>query len=253
MHLEGPFLSPLRKGAHDERNIVAPDLELAARLLAAGKVTMMTLAPERPGALDLVTMLVEHGVVVSCGHSDATAAEAKAAFGRGASVVTHLFNAQRPFAHREPGIAGAALDSDAISSIIVDGLHLAEETVRIVMAAAPGRIALITDSVSAAGRPDGRYPLGDRTVTVRDGAVRLDDGTLAGSVLTMDQAVRNTIDLGVPFEDAVAAASAVPARAVRRNDLGSLRPGSVADVVVLDDALFVLRTLVGGEEVHLSR
>jgi N-acetylglucosamine-6-phosphate deacetylase len=249
MHLEGPFLSPARKGAHDERNIVPPDLELAARLLGAGPVTMVTLAPEQPGALDLVTMLVDRGIVVSCGHSDATAEQAKAAFARGASAVTHLFNAQRPFLHRDPGIAGAALDSDVVASIIVDGMHLAPETVRIAMAAAPQRIALITDAVSATGLADGVYPLGDRTVVVRDGAVHLEDGTLAGSVLTMDRAVRNTIDLGVSFEAAVAAATEVPARAVRRPDLGSLRPGAAADIAVLDDALTVRRTLVAGVEV----
>lgn len=249
-HVEGPFLSPARKGAHDAANIVPPDLEHAERLLAAGPVRMMTLAPELPGALELVQMLVGRGVVVACGHSDATAAEARAAFERGASVVTHLFNAQRPFSHRDPGIVGAALDSDAVVSIIVDGFHLAAETVRITMAAAPGRVALITDAIAAAGLGDGAHRLGDRSVVVSGGAVRLADGTLAGSALTMDRAVRNLIDLGIGFEEAVAAATEVPARAIRRTDLGILGPGSRADITVLDDALQVTRTLVAGTEVH---
>jgi N-acetylglucosamine-6-phosphate deacetylase len=250
MHLEGPFLALNRKGAHEARNIMDPDAALAVRLIAAGPVTMMTLAPERPEALELVTMLVDQGIVVSCGHSDATAAEAKAAFARGASAVTHLFNAQRPFDHREPGIVGAALDSDIVASIIVDGFHLAAETVRLAMAAAPGRIALITDAIAATGLGPGTFPLGDRTVTVAAGGARLDDGTLAGSVLTMDEAVRNMVDLGIGFESAVAAATAVPARAVGRSDIGSLCADGRADIVVLDDSLAVVRTLVGGQEIH---
>jgi N-acetylglucosamine-6-phosphate deacetylase len=247
MHLEGPFLSPDRYGAHEPGLLVAPDPALLERLLASGPVSMVTLAPELPGALDLIDLLVGRGVAVACGHSDATAATANAAFERGATVVTHLFNAQRPFHHRDPGIAGAALvRSDVTVSIIADRIHLADEAMRLTFAA-PAPVALITDAIAAAGRPDGSYPLGNRTVTVTHGEARLVDGTLAGSVLTMDAAVRNVVDIGIDLADAIAAATAVPAAAVGRHDLGSLRPGAQADVIVLDDELHVTRTLVGGD------
>ncbi len=250
MHLEGPFLSPDRTGAHDPAFIADPDAATLERLLDAGPVTMVTLAPERPGALELIDLLVSRGIAVACGHSDATAAEAHAAFDRGATAVTHLFNAQRPFTHRDPGIAGAALSREDVTvSLIVDGIHLADETVRLALAA-PGRVALITDAIAAAGQPDGTYPLGNRTVKVDQGSARLDDGTLAGSVLTMDVAVRNLVDLGASLPDAVAAATVVPADAVHRSDLGRLEVGAGADVAVLDGDLFVERTFVAGETAY---
>jgi N-acetylglucosamine-6-phosphate deacetylase len=249
MHLEGPFLSPLRAGAHDAAAIIDPDPAVLERLLDAGPVTMVTVAPERPGALELIDLLIAEGIAVACGHSDATAAEAHAAFDRGATTVTHLFNAQRPFGHREPGIAGAALSrGDVTVSIIVDGFHLADEVVRLAFAA-PASVAIITDAIAAAGQPDGTYPLGNRTVTVDAGSARLDDGTLAGSVLTMDAAVRNLVDLGVSLPDAVAAATAVPARAVQRPDMGRLAVGTTADVAIISNDLFVERTLIAGAEV----
>lgn len=252
MHLEGPFLSARRAGAHDAASMVDPDPELAARLLDGGPVTMMTLAPERPGAGELIDFLITEGVAVSCGHSDATAAEAHAAFDRGARAVTHLFNAQRPLHHREPGIAGAGLSrADVTVSIIVDGFHLADELIPIVLAS-PAQVALITDAIAAAGRPDGTYPLGDRSVTVVEGSARLDDGTLAGSVLTLDRAVRNLVDVGADPLEAVVAATRVPADVVGRSDLGRLSVGSVADVVVLTEDLHVTRTLVGGAEVFFA-
>ncbi len=253
MHLEGPFLSPMRAGAHDPASMAEPDLELAHRLLEAGPVTMMTLAPERPGALELLDLLIGRGVVVSCGHSDATAAEGHAAFERGATALTHLFNAQPPLHHRDPGIAGAALSrKDVTVSIIVDGFHLADEAVQLALAA-PAPAALITDAISAAGQPEGTYPLGDRAVTVTGGSARLDDGTLAGSVLTMDAAVRNLVEIGADLVEGVAAATAIPARTVGRSDLGRLTVGGSAEVVVLTDDLAVERTLVGGVEVFSAR
>jgi N-acetylglucosamine-6-phosphate deacetylase len=248
MHLEGPFLSPLQAGAHDPASMADPDLALAERLIAAGPVTMMTVAPERPGAVELIEYLLRRGITVSCGHSNATAAQAHAAFDAGATAVTHVFNAQRPFHHRDPGIAGAALSRSGVTvSIIVDGLHLAGETVRLVMAA-PAGVALITDAIAAAGQPEGTYPLGDRTVTVTNGSARLADGTLAGSVLTMDAAVRNLVDIGVPVPAAVAAATATPARVVRRPDLGRIAIGAAADLTVLSDDLTVKRTLINGTQ-----
>ena len=250
MHLEGPFLSPLRCGAHDPSNIVDPDLALVDRYLAGGPVTMMTIAPERPGAIEIIDHLVRNNIIVSLGHSDADAATTLAAFDAGATAVTHLFNAQRPFNHRDPGITGAALSHrSAFVSIIVDGHHLSPETVRIVDGAAYGRYVLITDAIAAAGRPDGPYPLGDRSVFVSNGEARLDDGTLAGSVLTMDSAVRNVVEIGIPLERALAAATSTAARAINRPDLGSISPGSTADVTILDDHLEVVRTLVDGSDI----
>ena len=246
-HLEGPFLSPRRLGAHDAEGCRAPDLALLRRLLEAGPVSEMTLAPELHGAFELIDELVGRGVTVSCGHSDATAAEAHLAFDRGAHTVTHLFNAMRPSVPRDPGIAMAALTrADVTVQVIVDGHHLASETVLVAWQAATGRFALVTDAVGAAGMADGRYALGGTDVVAEGGVVRRADGTLAGSALTMIQAVRNLHGLGAELEDALAAASTVPARIVGRADLGRLAVGAPADVVVLDDRLEVQRVLVQG-------
>ena len=248
-HLEGPFISPERLGMHPAEARRDPDPELLERLLAAGSVTHMTLAPELPGALALVDALTARGVVVSCGHSDATAAEAHAAFDRGALKVTHLFNAMRPFAHRDPGIAGAALArGDVVLELILDGHHVADEAATLAWRAGAGRVALVTDGVAAAGVGDGRWKLGAVDVDVREGVVRRLDGVLAGSVLTMLRAVRNLVALGVALEEAVDAASRVPARAARRPDLGTIAPGAVADLVVLDDDLEPVRVLVAGAD-----
>ncbi len=246
-HVEGPFLSPRRLGTHPPAARRDPDPALLERLLAAGPVRLVTLAPELPGALELVDLLVARGVVVSVGHSDATAEEATAAFDRGVRTVTHLFNAMRPFTHRDPGIAGAALARpDVAVQIILDGVHLAPDTVRVVWRAAAGRLALVTDAVAGAGASDGSYQLGDVAVEVRDGVVRRDDGVLAGSVLTMIEAVRNLHALGVPLEDALDAATRVPAGIVAA-DAGRIAVGAPADVVVLSEELDVERVLVGGE------
>jgi N-acetylglucosamine-6-phosphate deacetylase len=249
VHLEGPFLSPRRLGVHDAAARREPDPELAERLLAAGPVAYMTLAPELDGALELIDLLHARGVVVSCGHSNATAAEATLAFDRGVGTVTHLFNAMRPLSHRDPGIVGAALArDDVVVQVILDGHHLADETARVVWQAAGGRVALATDAIAAAGVGDGRATLGVLEVEVRDGIARRGDGVLAGSVLTMLQAVRNLHALGAPLVDAVAAATSVPARAARRDDVGVLRVGGRADLVVLDDRLEITTVLVAGQD-----
>jgi N-acetylglucosamine-6-phosphate deacetylase len=152
VHLEGPFLSPQRPGTHPVELLRDPDTTLMRRLLAAGPVTQVTLAPELPGALDVVAGCVRAGVLVSCGHTDATAAEAHAAFDRGARAVTHVFDAMRPFGHRDPGIVGAALTRDEVAlGVIADPNHLAAETIRLVFRAAPGRVVLVTDALAASG------------------------------------------------------------------------------------------------------
>ena len=247
-HVEGPFISPRRLGTHSHDARRDPDPELLERLLAAGPVRLYTLAPELPGALELVDLLVARGVTVSAGHTDANGDEANAAFDRGVGTVTHLFNAMRPFTHRDPGVAGTALArEDVVVQIILDFVHLAPDTVRVVWRAAGGRLALVTDAVAGAGvSGDGSYRLGDIAVEVRDGVVRRDDGVLAGSVLTMIDAVRNLHALGVPLEDALVAATAVPARVVDA-DTGRIAIGAPADVLVLSEELEIERVLVGGE------
>ena len=249
VHLEGPFLSPRRLGVHPPAFRRDPDLVLAERLLESGRVSYMTVAPELPGALELVDLLHARDVVVSLGHTDATAAEARAAFNRGVGTVTHLFNAMRPFHHRDPGIVGASLARpDVIVQLILDGHHVAPETARIVWTAAAGRVALVTDAIAAAGAGDGAFPLGDLEVSVDGGVARSSDGALAGSSMTMLHGLRNLCALGMPLADAIGAVTSVPARAARRDDVGSIRPGARADVVVLDDALEIRRVLVAGSE-----
>ncbi len=246
-HLEGPFLSPVRAGTHPVEHLRDPDAALLARLLGCGPVTQVTLAPERPGALEMIKQLVGDGVVVACGHTDADAQQAHAAFDAGASTVTHLFNAMRAWSPRHPALTGVALArSDVTVQMIVDGVHLAAETVLVAWRAAAGRAALVTDAIAAAAQGDGRYRLGQVDVQVRGPEVRRADGTLAGSVLTMDAAVRNVVHIGVPLVDAVAAATSIPAGIARRGDLGVLRVGGPADVVVLDDDLQVHRVLCRG-------
>jgi N-acetylglucosamine-6-phosphate deacetylase len=246
-HVEGPFLSPARHGVHDPATFIAPDPGVLERLLDAGPVRQMTLAPELPGALALIDTLVARGVTASAGHTDASAAEAHLAFDRGVATVTHLFNAMRRSTPRDPGIALAALArADVTVQIIVDGHHVAPDTAVVAWRAAAGRLALVTDAAAAAGMGDGEFLLGGIVVSAADGVVRGPAGQLAGSALTMIDAVRNLHGLGASLEDAVAAASSVPARIAGRPDLGRLAPGSPADVVILDDRLEIRRVLVDG-------
>ncbi|HET7568289.1 MAG TPA: N-acetylglucosamine-6-phosphate deacetylase [Gaiellaceae bacterium] len=254
-HLEGPFLSPERPGTHPLEHRRDPDLALLDRLLDAGRVTEMTLAPELPGAIALVERLRERGVVVSAGHTNATAAEAHAAFDAGVSGLTHVFNAMRPLRSRDPGIVAVALTRpDVLVKLIVDGYHLADDTVRLVWACAAGRIALITDAIAAAGAGQGTFQLGEVEVEVLHGAAPMrEDGTLAGTALTMIEAVRNLHALGVPLEDAVGAATAVPARFLGHDDLGVIEPGGAADVVVLDDRLEIVAVLCAGNAGVVAR
>jgi N-acetylglucosamine-6-phosphate deacetylase len=249
-HLEGPFLSLRRLGAHAAEHRCDPEGALLERLLGSGPVRQVTLAPELPGALELVDELVRRGITVSAGHTDATADEAHAAFERGVTTVTHLHNAMRPSTARDPGIVGAALARpDVAIQLIVDGHHLAPDTVRVASRAAAGRLALVSDAVGAAAAGDGDYRLGERTVHAEGGVVRGPEGQLAGSALTMIEAVRNLHALGVELEECLSAASTVPARIARRPDLGRIEVGAPADIVILDDRLEVTRVLMRGEVV----
>jgi N-acetylglucosamine-6-phosphate deacetylase len=249
VHLEGPFLSPRRLGIHPAEAIREPDVALLERLLAAGHVRLVTLAPEVPGADELIQCLLRHEIAISCGHSDATSAEANAAFDAGVRTVTHLFNAMRPFRHRDPGIAGAALArDDVVVQVILDGVHLVPETASVVWRAAPGRVALITDAMAGAGLTDGSYRLGGVEIELRDGVARGAGGALAGSTLTMIEAVRNLHALGAPLEQAVDAATEVPARVIREPSAGRIAVGLAADLVVLTDELEIERVLVEGTD-----
>jgi N-acetylglucosamine-6-phosphate deacetylase len=245
-HLEGPFLSPRRLGAHDPADRADPDLRRLTRALDH-RVAMVTLAPELPGADGLIDELIRRGIAVSAGHTDATAAEAHRAFDRGVRTVTHLFNAMRPSTHRDPSIAYAALvHPGVIAQLIADLRHVSADAVRLAFTA--GRVALVTDATAAAAMPDGAYTLAGRPIRARGGKVTNERDGLAGTALTMLDAVRNVHGLGVPLQDALNAACDVPARVIRRPDLGRLRPGARADVVILDDRLEVRRVLVNGGE-----
>jgi len=246
-HLEGPFLSALRLGIHPPAARRNPDLDVLERLLDAGLVRLVTLAPELPGAGAVIERLLRREIAVSLGHSDATAEQAEAAFDLGVRSVTHLFNAMRPFHHRDPGIVGAALARpDVVVQLILDWVHVAPVTASMVWQAAQGRVALVTDAMSGAGLDGGTYRLGDLDVEIRDGVARGATGALAGSTLTMIEAVRNLHSLGVPLEDAVGAATEVPARVLRLPASGRIGVGLPADVVVLSEELEIERVLVEG-------
>lgn len=259
-HLEGPFLSPTRAGAHDPRHLLPPDPATFERLLdaARGTLRVITIAPELPGGLELVRRAVAAGVVVAVGHSDADHAQASAAFDAGASLVTHLCNAMRPWHHREPGLVGAALARpDVVSELINDGVHLHDATARVVFAAAgPTRIALVTDAIAAAGAGHGESRLGHAAVRISGGVARLADGhTLAGSTLTMDVVFRRAVrELGVPIQDAVMACSTTPARVLGIADhVGSLEAGRAADLLVLGDDLAVEAVMADGRWITSGR
>ena len=231
VHLEGPYLSPRRLGTHPPQHRRDPDLAELSAWRRRADVVAVTLAPELPGALGMVKTLTAEGVLVSLGHSDATAFEAHAGFDAGARSVTHLFNAMSALQHREPGLPGAALARpDVTVQLVLDGHHLAPDVVRLVWAAARDRIVLVTDATAAAGRPDGRYTLAGVSLDVTDGVVRNSDGTLAGSALTLSGAVKNAAELGLDPASVLRAVTEAPATLLGRDDVGFLRPGARADV-----------------------
>ena len=251
VHLEGPYLSPQRLGTHPAEHRRDPDLDEVEAWRGLAPIAAVTLAPELPGALELVEKLSADGVLVSLGHSDATNEQAHAGFDAGSRSATHLFNAMSPLRHRDPGLPGAALARpDVTVQLIVDGHHLADDVVRLVWSAARGRVVLVTDATEAAAREEGEYEIAGVPVEVRAGAVRNATGVLAGSALTLDAAVRNAVALGLDLAEVLTAVTATPARLIGRTDLGVLAPGSRADLVVLEDDLTVAATYVGGEQVR---
>lgn len=251
VHVEGPFLAPRRHGAHDPALLRHPTPSDVDALLAAapGLLRILTLAPELPGALDAVRRLAAAGVLVSIGHTDATAAQAGAAADAGARMVTHLFNAMRPLHHREPGVVGEALTDPRLTcGLIADLHHVAAPICRLAFAAAPGRVVLVTDAVAAAGMPPGDYDLGGSQLAVDPlGLPRRPDGTIAGSGLRLDAAIANVVAAGVDLRAAVDAATRLPADLVGRPDLGRIAPAATADLVWLGDDLAARATWIGGE------
>jgi N-acetylglucosamine-6-phosphate deacetylase len=249
LHLEGPMLSPQRPGIHDPGLMRLPSLDLVKGWTPNGGVAIVTMAPELEGSQAVIKALTDAGVVVSAGHSAATLGQAEAGFEWGASAVTHLFNAMEPFDHRAPGLIGAVIrHRTAIAGIIADGLH---SDPAVVLAAwkwlGPARLALVTDAMAATGLGDGDYQLGSVEVTVNQGKVTNSNGRLAGSTLTLDQAVRNLVDFaGCSPAEAVAAASSVPASLLGRSERGNLAVGNRADLVLFDDVMGVVATMVGG-------
>jgi N-acetylglucosamine-6-phosphate deacetylase len=251
LHLEGPFLSHKRRGVHPPENLVAPTVDIFERLwqAARGHVRMLTIAPEIPGAMGVIAEAARRNVCVSIGHSDAEMPVAQDAVTAGARHATHTFNAMRPLDHRDPGIIGEVLSDDRLSAdIIVDGIHVAPPVVKVFLQTKGyERAVLITDAISATGMPDGRYQLGPIEVDVKDGKCT-SNGSLAGSVLTMDRAVRNVTKFSHwSLRDAVRAATLNPARATGLSARhGALAPGAFADFTVLSATGEVLKTIVGG-------
>jgi N-acetylglucosamine-6-phosphate deacetylase len=252
VHLEGPFLNPAKAGAHPPHRLRPPSVADARGWHRDDGVAMVTLAPELPGALDVIEELVEHGVTVCAGHTEATDAELSVAVATGLRGVTHLFNAMTAMSARNPGPAGATLaDPALIAGLIVDGLHVDRAMVRLAWRAlGPRRVALVSDAVAALGMGFGAYAIGDTDVVVDETGVRTAQGVLAGSVLRLDEAVRNVIAFtGCSLEEASTAASATPARLAQRPELGRLGPGLTADLVLLDEAHRVVATVVDGRVV----
>jgi N-acetylglucosamine-6-phosphate deacetylase len=248
-HLEGPFLAPGRCGAQNGAHLQPPDRQMMSKLIAAGQgfLRTVTVAPELPGALEVIADLVVAGVVAAIGHTDASYQQAAAGYAAGATLTTHLFNAMSPLGHREPGAAVAALDSGSALEIINDGVHVHEAMISLAARAA-GNLVLVTDAISAAGAGDGAYVLGGLPVTVRDGKARTATGGLAGSTLTMDVAFRRAVrEVGLSVEQAAAASATTPARVLGlARECGSIAVGLAADLVHLDEQFQVRRVMVAG-------
>lgn len=247
-HLEGPFLASSHCGAQNPDHLRPCDRDILEALLAAGGVRTMTIAPELPGAMDLIAALRAAGAIVAVGHTAATHEDTVAAIDAGATLITHLGNAMPPMTQREPGPIGAALDSGVVCEVINDGVHVHDALVRL----AGDDLALVTDAIAAAGAPDGTYGLAGQDVTVRCAVARTATGALAGSTLTMDRAFRRTVvDVGLPVGAAAAAAATTPARVLGLDHrCGAIAAGLDADLVALDDDFSVVAVMAQGRWVR---
>jgi N-acetylglucosamine-6-phosphate deacetylase len=242
IHFEGPFISKERRGVHPSQWIQVPSAETLNRFLkaAAGNARILTIAPEVLGAAPCIDAAREAGLIVSMGHTDATYEQARAAMARGARSATHVYNAMRPFSHRDPGVIGAVLTSpDVNAELIADGVHVDEAAMKLLLLAkGAAHVTLVSDGLSATGMPDGKYTLGGFEVTVSGGVCRNAEGILAGSTLTLDRALRNIVALGIPVPDAVRMLTLNPASLLGIEfKKGSLRVGADADILLLDDSL----------------
>ena len=251
VHFEGPFISAARRGVHPAEWIAAPSVALLERFVdaAEGAARIVTLAPELPGALDLVSAARRRGIVAAMGHTDASYAEAEAAIAAGVRHAAHVFNAMRPFSHRETGVLGAVLTSREVTAeLIADGVHVDDAAIRVLLAAkGVERTVLVSDGTAATGMPDGRYRLGSFEVNVSGGVCRNAEGKLAGSTLTLDRAVRHMVSLGVGLPDALRMATTNPAGVIGLSGRkGILAPGADADLVLLDAQLHVARVMALG-------
>ncbi|MEM3562944.1 MAG: N-acetylglucosamine-6-phosphate deacetylase [Candidatus Jordarchaeaceae archaeon] len=256
INLEGPYINPKMRGAHNYKHIRPPSVGEFKDLwkMSGEQLKIVTQAPELEGAEKLLAELRKLGVVAAVGHSDATYSEVLEAVSLGLSHVTHIFNGMRGFHHREPGAVGAALLSDKLTAeVISDNIHVHPEAVRLLTKVKdPSLIVLVTDSIMAAGMPDGEYRLGSRRVTVKNGVCRLKSGSLAGSTLTMDVAIRNTMQAtGLPLQVVLGMATVNPARVIGVHDRkGSLAPGKDADITIIDSEVNIYATMVKGKMVY---
>jgi N-acetylglucosamine-6-phosphate deacetylase len=257
IHFEGPFISNARRGVHPAKWIQPPSTELLTKMLhdARGTGILLTLAPELPGALDLIRMARETGLVVSLGHTDASFEQAQAAIAAGATHAAHVFNAMRPFSHRGTGVIGAVMTSPAVSAeLIADGVHVDDAAIRMLVGLkTPDRVILVSDGTSATGMPDGEYELGKFKVKVVRGVCRNAEGKLAGSTLTLDRSLRHMVSLGVPLQSVVQMLTANPARQIGLGaKKGILAPGADADLVFLDDKLELAGVMTRGAGLNLT-
>ncbi|NWQ39198.1 N-acetylglucosamine-6-phosphate deacetylase [Bacillus sp. EB106-08-02-XG196] len=254
IHIEGPYLNVKRKGMQNERYLRHPDLEEMKTIMqkTGPLLRMVTLAPELPGGLEMISFLKEQGIIAAIAHSDATYDDAKQAFKCGASHVTHCFNGMRPIHHRDPGLILAAFEESSVSvQAIVDDVHLHPAIVRLLYREkGPDRMVLITDALQAMGMGDGTYLFGGHEVRVMDGVAMLDDGTLASSTVTMNEALAKTVKLGISLKDAVKMATQSPADILGLEKKGRIKSGADADLVLMNDRFEVLWTMVKGRIVY---
>jgi N-acetylglucosamine-6-phosphate deacetylase len=255
IHFEGPFLSPARRGVHPPEWLKLPSAELLEKFLqaASGNAQILTIAPELLGAVPCIDAARKAGMVVAVGHTDATYEQTRAAIAHGVRHAVHVYNAMRPFSHRDSGVIGAVLTSTEVSAeLIADGVHVEETAMKVLLQAkGPEHMILISDGISATGMPDGKYMLGQLEVTVSGGICRNSEGKLAGSTLTLDRALRNIHGLGIPVADAVRMLTLNPAALLGIEfKKGALRVGADADIVLLDEGLHLTNVWVRGAAVQ---
>ncbi|HUA01417.1 MAG TPA: N-acetylglucosamine-6-phosphate deacetylase, partial [Candidatus Aquilonibacter sp.] len=251
VHLEGPFISKARRGVHPTDSLARPSVETFGKFIEAADhlVKIVTVAPELPGALDLIAAAVAAKIVAAIGHTDADYGQARAAIHAGARHAVHMYNAMRPFEHRDPGVVGAILtDPEVTAEVIADLVHVAGPAIQVLMGTKGfDTVLLVSDGIAATGMPDGNYRLGNFEVSVKDGVARNSEGKLAGSTLTMDRALRNVVSIGVPLQDAVRMATVLPARRLGvAGKKGIIAIGADADLVALTSDLRVAGVMTRG-------